>query len=209
MTGQSKGHWEGREPAGPDPSHATAWVTQLLGKAATVIEEIIPAVLLAAMTGIVTTDVILRYIFSRPQPWVHELALLLFVWQLFLGAAGAARRRLHIGVEFFAGFLRGRLRSLQLLLAQLLMLGILGISAALAWQFALVARRDFEALGVSYRWMYMAVPVGLGLFSIHVAGHAFGHARGLAVGAVASPIRVSPGPEFQEIEPQPGEEPRS
>lgn len=200
MTEEAHRQVEGREPPGSRPSRGSAGkIERLLGSTATAIEEIVPAVLLIVMTGIVTMDVILRYIFSRSQPWVHELALLLFVWQLFLGAAGAARRRLHIGVEFFAGLLKGRVRALQLLLAQLLMLAILGISAVLAWQFAFAARRDFEVLGVSYRWMYLAVPVGLGLFFIHVTGHAFGHLRGLVAGDGASQIRLGD-PGFQEME---------
>ena len=180
----------GRERPSSRPPNEPGKLARLLGGVSTGIEEVVPAVLLIVMTGIVVVDVVLRYVFSEPQSWVHELALLLFVWQLFLGAAGAARRRLHIGVEFFGSFLRGRLRALQLLLAHLMVLAIVGLSAVLALQFALAARRDFEVLGVSYRWMYMAVPIGLGLFFVHTAGHTFGTLRALVTGDLAS----APGP---------------
>lgn len=162
-----------------------------MGGLATGIEEVLPAVLLIVMTGIVAGDVVLRYLFSQPQAWVHELALLLFVWQLFLGAAGAARRRLHIGVEFFASLLSGRMRALHLVLANLMMTTIVAISATLALRFALAARRDFQVLGVSYTWMYMAVPIGLGLFSLHATGDTLAALRALVTGNLAAEIPLA------------------
>jgi TRAP-type C4-dicarboxylate transport system permease small subunit len=62
-------------------------------------EETIAALALAVVFLSVTWGVIARYIAPQPAAWSNELATIGFAWVVFLGAAAAARRRLHVGVD--------------------------------------------------------------------------------------------------------------
>ena len=51
-----------------------------------------------------TTQVTLRYVFTAPLSWPEELSGYLVVWLTFVGAAGVARKNLHVRVELMEEF---------------------------------------------------------------------------------------------------------
>ncbi|MCI8652187.1 MAG: TRAP transporter small permease [Angelakisella sp.] len=56
--------------------------------------------LLAAMTGIMVYQVVLRYLFHRPNVWAEEVVKFLFAWVCFVGAPVCMRRNSHLKVDF-------------------------------------------------------------------------------------------------------------
>ncbi|MCP4399908.1 MAG: TRAP transporter small permease [bacterium] len=59
--------------------------------------DCILAMILAAMTVIVFTQVFFRYVLNSPLAWPEEVARLMIVWLTFLGGYMALREKKHIG----------------------------------------------------------------------------------------------------------------
>ncbi len=151
------------------------------------IEETVPAILLAVLVGSIAYGVGARYVFNAPIQWAYELATALFVWQLFLAAAGAARHHMHLGVDALVTRLPGRWRAAQEVLINVAILAMLGSFIYLAWTFSLNTTKELQSINLSYRWIYAAVPVGFGLVAVHVAADIVHAVRGLISGQYAPP----------------------
>lgn len=63
------------------------------------IVEWLMALALAVMVALVFGNVVLRYAFNSGIAAAEEVARLMFVWLIFLGAILALRRHAHLGVE--------------------------------------------------------------------------------------------------------------
>lgn len=61
--------------------------------------EWLMALALAVMVVMVFGNVVLRYVFNSGIAAAEEIARLMFVWLIFLGAILALRRHAHLGVE--------------------------------------------------------------------------------------------------------------
>lgn len=61
---------------------------------------IVLGLLLTAMTGIMVYQVVLRYLFHRPNVWAEEVVKFLFAWVCFVGAPVCMRRNSHLKVDF-------------------------------------------------------------------------------------------------------------
>lgn len=54
---------------------------------------------MAAMTVLVVTQVVFRYVFSSAIDWSEEVARLAFVWAMFLAIPHGIRRGVHVGID--------------------------------------------------------------------------------------------------------------
>ena len=63
--------------------------------------KIICAGLAATLTFVILLQVIYRFILRAPLVWSEEMALFLFQWSVFMGAALAVRQRGHFGLDIF------------------------------------------------------------------------------------------------------------
>lgn len=161
---------------------------RILGRGLTRIEEDLPALLLAATVVLVAVDVAGRYVLNRPLVGTGEAATTLMIWQVFLGAAGAARRRLHIGLAFVVDRLKGRPRAAVDLLATGTVLLLLAVVARIGWGFALQSTsKQLQMLGLSYVYVNLAVPVGCALIALHYVGRFAAAIVGLSTGEYHPP----------------------
>jgi TRAP-type C4-dicarboxylate transport system permease small subunit len=71
----------------------------IVGNAFEVFLKFICALLCAALTIDVALQVFYRFILKAPLIWTEELALFLFQWMVFMGAALAVRHRSHFGLD--------------------------------------------------------------------------------------------------------------
>lgn len=142
------------------------------------VDETLPAYLLGIMVVAIVYAVISRYGFSRPLTWGNELAVALSVWQVFLASAGAARRRMHIGVEVLVNLLPPRGRAVQELVANAVVFGVLVCFVYLGYQFSLQPAKQLQMIGLDYAWIYRAVPAGFSLLALHIAANMWLAARG-------------------------------
>lgn len=146
--------------------------------------------LLLVMMVVLCADVFLgvfsRYVMARTFTWYDEIARLLFVWIVFLGAAVGVRRaahfRLHLVVDRFPPALR---RATELVGVLVLMgFGLLLIQQG--WK--LVELGQFQrtpVMGLSKQYVYASVPAGGALIILYSLPHLWRALRGLFGAAAA------------------------
>src|SRR3989304_2062806 len=61
--------------------------------------EGVAAILFIALAAVVFLQVFNRYVLKAPLAWSEDLAMLLFQWVTFLGAAIGVKRIRHFGIE--------------------------------------------------------------------------------------------------------------
>ena len=112
------------------------------------------AVLLFVIAVLITAQVLVRYAFGGSLVWSEELTRLLFVWMVMVAAVTAPQMQ----VDFLVDLLPPRLRALQRILVEFVVMGltIILIQGALG----MMDLRQFDtyiALGISVSWVYLSL----------------------------------------------------
>ncbi|MDQ7727054.1 TRAP transporter small permease [Halomonas sp. SpR8] len=89
-------------------------------------EYLIGAILVALIVS-VSCNVVGRALFNHSLPWADELARMLFIWLVFIGAAAAFSRYEHIAVDALVRRLPMRLAHMLYLLQHLIITGLMGV----------------------------------------------------------------------------------
>lgn len=124
------------------------------------IENTVGAFALGILVILVFVAAALRYL-GNPIVWSVDLAQLLFVWVVFLGADRALQTNNHIGVDFFVNFLPKKIKKFIYIIHYLIIL--LFLSGIIYYGFDLTIRnvsRNFNTLGISYSYATAGVPIG-------------------------------------------------
>ena len=144
----------------------------LPGRMLDLLDRAVTAALLAAvaaMVGVVSAQVLLRYGFNRSIDWADEISRLAFVWSIFLAIPLGVRQGAHIGIDVvvlkFPPAVQRVLRRLAAALSALMM-------GAIAWAALGVAREQWDELMSALDWSvgWFIVPVGIGaaLSALHL-----------------------------------------
>jgi TRAP-type C4-dicarboxylate transport system permease small subunit len=122
--------------------------------------EKICMVLVVALAVVVFLQVFNRFVLKAPLAWSEDLAMLLFQWVAFLGAAVGVKRTRHFGIELVVKKLSAKARH--------------GVEILIPWIMGLVAltmitegyklvlfnkNRIYASMDLSYIWAYSAIPV--------------------------------------------------
>ena len=120
-------------------------------------------ILVPLITGVVFTQVIMRYVFLSPFTWAEEAARYLLVWISCLGAAYGVKNKMHIAVVFIYEKFKGHAKTLVTLLIHFLTIAffmvcfIKGITLSIGrWN------QVSPALRIPMTYPYLAVPVCFG-----------------------------------------------
>jgi TRAP-type C4-dicarboxylate transport system permease small subunit len=137
--------------------HLTRWATRAL--------EATLVACLALMGVLVFGNVVLRYAFDSGIAVSEELARLLFVWLIFLGAILASRQHAHIGFDSLVRRLPTSWKKGALLLSGAPMLIACALFVIGGWrQTAINLDNSYPVLGISYAWLHGAsIVFGLGM----------------------------------------------
>ncbi len=134
-------------------------------------EEMLGAMLLAAMATLAMVNVVTRYLVELPLAFTEELEVNAMVWLTLFGAAAAFRKRKHLRLLFFVGRLKPArrviLERLINIISALLFcyLGYLGWLQLLDERFLEITS---ESLGYP-QWLYtLAIPFGCLLVVIRI-----------------------------------------
>ena len=119
------------------------------------IAEWLMAVALAIMVVLVFGNVMLRYLFSTGFAAAEELARLMFVWLIFLGAIIALRRHAHLGVEMLQARLPLGVRRVCAVISHLLMLYGLWLFLLGSWNQTIIGLDTFSTV-LRYPTAFMA-----------------------------------------------------
>jgi C4-dicarboxylate transporter DctQ subunit len=144
-------------------------------------EELLTAVLLAAMTLLTFIQVVLRYVFDSGLVWALEATVYMFGWLVLLGISGVVRTDGHIAVDMVTKHLGPPLQKAVALVAMGLCLLYTGLMLAASW--SLVTR--LQAFGSSAhdvplpRWiLLLSLPIGFALLGLRLIQSTVGIARG-------------------------------
>ncbi len=116
--------------------------------------------MLAIMLALVLGNVILRYGFNTGLDVSEELARLLFIWVVFVGAVLAAREKTHIKVDLLSNALSRRGRWVTVIVSELF---VVGCCVLVVWGTAM--QHDISA---TTRSLVMGFPMSLVYGSAYV-----------------------------------------
>lgn len=124
---------------------------------------------LAAMSIVVFSNVVLRYVTNFSIVWAEELARYLMIWMTFLGAGLVLRFGGHVSIDSLHHILSRR--GAQFLRIGLALLMIV-FFAAMAWQgYDYMKRAQYQttpALRIPFSYVYAVFPIGFGLLIVHL-----------------------------------------
>lgn len=118
--------------------------------------EALLILLMGAMTLLIFSEVIFRYVFLAPITWYDEFAGYMLVWVTFLGSVVALHQRRHIGFETVVEALPPMWQRAVTLLVYLLIIAFQVVLIVYGW------RLTFELKGE----MAITLPIPIGF--VHV-----------------------------------------
>jgi TRAP-type C4-dicarboxylate transport system permease small subunit len=135
--------------------------------------EAVLFVMVLTLLALVILQVFTRYVLQSSLPWTEEVARMVLVWLVMIGAAIATERKEQYAIKFIFERLRGRTR-----LAVLLLTHLLGIAFLLALMVygAEYVRTNMQTVYVSTQlsksYVYVAVPIGAAIMMATLVFHA-------------------------------------
>jgi len=122
-------------------------------------------VLIPAIAGIITLDVILRYLFNSPLLWSQETNGLLLVILLFLSLIYCWDRRRHVRMEIFYSRFGKRMRSVSDIITGLVGIGFfaaLGAQCLLDIPYMIQTNESAAQLGIRL-WPFKVIIAAVSL----------------------------------------------
>lgn len=125
--------------------------------------------LVALIAAIVAIAVVFRYVFNAPLIFSFDLAVVLFVWLVFLGLARAAHEGAHLSVDMLTAILPPAVAVGVEIAMRLLMIAIAAFIAIHAFDLTTRTRMEIATMRISMAWLYAAAPTGFALFALYEA----------------------------------------
>jgi TRAP-type C4-dicarboxylate transport system permease small subunit len=135
-----------------------------------VVEKLLAGGLVLTVFIVVLLQVVLRYIFERPNPWSEELSRFGFIWLSMLGAALAVELRSHFVFDQVVGTLKPKMRLMVRRCTTVFVAAMAVGLIVLGLQLVDLARfQRSPALDLPVSWIYASVPVAGFLMLLHIA----------------------------------------
>jgi tripartite ATP-independent transporter DctM subunit len=151
--------------------------------------ELVSALLLTIIVGLLLMGVTSRYVLSSPIVWVDEAASICFLWLAMLGAVIAIDRNEHLRLTLFLQMMPDRIRgffsALGPLLVATFLLGMLWPGIDYAYEESFITS---AALNIPMSWRAAALPAGIGLMALLAVREATRSASMVQVAAAAVTI---------------------
>jgi TRAP-type C4-dicarboxylate transport system permease small subunit len=126
--------------------------------------------LTAVMSLIILIQVLCRMIFGTAIIWAEELAVLLFAWVIFVGAAYAHKDDIHLSINTLR-LVVGRRVGIAMDVLRVVIVIICSLVAI--WQGIIIIQQTsflrYPAMGIPRSFLYASVPVGFFLGLIYLA----------------------------------------
>jgi TRAP-type C4-dicarboxylate transport system permease small subunit len=127
------------------------------------------AVTVVALTVIVSLQVFNRFVLKTPLAWSEDLAMLLFQWVVFLGAALGVKRVRHFGIELVVQRFPERMRHWVELLTPVVMAIVALVMVVQGWTLLTFNRnRTFPTMDLTYTWAFLPIPLAGALILIYL-----------------------------------------
>lgn len=123
-------------------------------------EEQLALFLLAGLTILVFVSALMRTL-KHPLNWAQDVALVAFAWLIFIGGDVAVRGAGLIGVDLLVKKLPVGVQKWLDVVYKVLIIAFLCVLVFYGTRMVSQGwKRQIAALGISYGWVTMAVPVG-------------------------------------------------
>ena len=122
--------------------------------------EGVAATLVVALAIVVFLQVFNRYVLKAPLAWSEDLAMLLFQWVTFLGAAIGVKRMRHFGIELVVRNLPEKFhRAIEYIIP--VFVGIVALIMVTEGVELLSYNRAriYSSMNLSYTWAYLPIPI--------------------------------------------------
>lgn len=123
--------------------------------------EAVVFVFVLVLLALVLLQVFTRYVINAALPWTEEVARMVLVWTVMLGAAIAMDRKQHYVIAILSDHFRGWLRFAVLVATNVM--GIVFLVALVRYGADYMAanmRTTYVSTQVSRGWVYLSLPVG-------------------------------------------------
>ncbi|WP_294606531.1 TRAP transporter small permease [uncultured Roseovarius sp.] len=125
---------------------------------------------MAALMAISVAQVFCRYVLGFSLIWSEELSRGIMLWITFLFAGLAYDKGEIIALEVLREIIPRKLALGLLLLGNIAVIVLLVLLIKAGWTYAKIGGRQImPALQVQQFWVYVSLPVGLGVFLAHFA----------------------------------------
>ncbi|MCC1482276.1 TRAP transporter small permease [Roseibaca sp. Y0-43] len=131
------------------------------------LEEILASIAISVTVILVIINVVLRYGFGFVMPWGQELAVLCFIWAVYLGISSCYKHGLHMGVDAILSILPKRVVGPFNLAILVFLLGLNGLLAYLSYEYTMLSNKTTPVMGVSYFWVNIVLVLCFGLMALH------------------------------------------
>ncbi len=116
--------------------------------------------LVVALAVVVFLQVFNRFVLKAPLAWSEDLAMLLFQWVAFLGAAVGVKRMRHFGIELVVKKMSRKARhGIELLIPFIMGSVALTMVTEGVKLIQFNRNRVYSSMDLSYIWAYLAIPV--------------------------------------------------
>ncbi|MGE5700964.1 MAG: TRAP transporter small permease [Clostridia bacterium] len=135
------------------------------------LEEWFLVATMVVMVVLIFTQVISRYVFESSISWSEELARYVHIWQIWIGASFAIRKREHIKVEAFKNMFNEKGRKVIDLIAILLWFALsvfLAVAGTELVSTIFSRGQSSPAMQMPMWAIYSAIPLGGLLMSIRL-----------------------------------------
>ncbi len=147
------------------------------------LEEILASIAISITVILVIANVVLRYGFGFIMPWAQELAVLCFIWAVYLGISSCYKHNLHMGVDAILSILPKSMIVPFKLSVSFFLLGLNGLLAYLSYEYTMLSSKTTPVMGVSYFWVNIVLILCFGLMAFHTVRMIFNDIKTLKVDA--------------------------
>jgi TRAP-type C4-dicarboxylate transport system permease small subunit len=134
-------------------------IVKLLDSISLGLHRIGTLVLIPIMAGIITLDVILRYLFNSPLLWSHETNGLLLITVLFLSVIYCWDKKRHVRMEIFYNRFGKKMKTISDIttgIVGIAFFGALGIQCLLDIPYMIRTNESGEQLGIQL-WPFKGI----------------------------------------------------
>ncbi len=126
-------------------------------------------VLMAVMTLDILWGVASRFLLGDQSSWTEELARVLLIWVVLIGASLAFAEKAHLGLDYLVGKLDPQAKRMARILSHLAILAfaviVFIIGGSQLVQKTLAMGQQMMAVPIAKGWVYLALPIS-GVFIV-------------------------------------------
>lgn len=144
------------------------------------LEEVVSSVCIAILTALIGVQVFNRYVLNSSPDWTDELSRYLFIASVFFGCSYSLKRNNHYAITFLRDKTQGNIKKAVNVFVNLSIAFFCffclyyGIEMVV---LLLKTRQRTPSLEIPIAWVYLVIPIGMGLMFLRALGNVYRYLR--------------------------------